>query len=140
MSALADLRITKPAANDKSAENQHRYGDEQTISQRARIRVNRRLSSGHGTRRLWHNDGLFANRTINLHSGIIDVALDVLAALRTGEFEFSHKFLLAFGIGNADIKLLFLKKCKRDNPAAVISNSPDSAASNLSAEKFRPCG
>ena len=39
-----------------------------------------------------HDDGLLAGRAIDLHSRIAGVALDLLAALRTVEFEFSHKF------------------------------------------------
>jgi hypothetical protein len=41
---------------------------------------------------LRHNDGLLADRTVNLISRIAGVALDVLTALRTEELEFSHKF------------------------------------------------
>jgi hypothetical protein len=39
---------------------------------------------------LWRGDEPFAGRTIDLDSGIAGVALDVLAASRAGEFEFSH--------------------------------------------------
>jgi hypothetical protein len=39
---------------------------------------------------LWHDDGLLANRAINLRANIIRVALNVLAACRTEKLEFRH--------------------------------------------------
>jgi hypothetical protein len=41
---------------------------------------------------LRHDDALLTGRTIDLRSRIAGVALDLLAALRAEEFEFSHKF------------------------------------------------
>jgi hypothetical protein len=41
---------------------------------------------------LRHNNELFARRAIDLRPRIANAALNVLSALRAGEFEFSHKF------------------------------------------------
>jgi hypothetical protein len=42
---------------------------------------------------LGHNDDLLAGRTIDLISRKAGVALDILATLRAGEFEFSHRIV-----------------------------------------------
>jgi hypothetical protein len=43
-------------------------------------------------RRWRHDNYLLARRAVDLCAGITCVALDVLGALRTGKFEFSHNF------------------------------------------------
>src|SRR5208282_5624884 len=79
--------VTPPDAEAESGENNHRCDDDQSISQCARLGGSRR-----NCRRLRHGDGLFTGRTIDLRSRMTGIALNVLAAERAGEFEFSHKF------------------------------------------------
>jgi len=79
--------VTPPAAQAESGENNHCCGDDQNVSPCVRLRRSRR-----NCRRWRHGDGLFTARTIDLRSRIAGVALNVLAAERAGEFEFSHKF------------------------------------------------
>jgi hypothetical protein len=54
-------------------------------------------------RRLRDDNPLVAGRTVDLRSGIAGIALNVLAALRAGEFEFSHMIF---------ITALVAKKCE----------------------------
>jgi hypothetical protein len=60
---------------------------------------------------------LLARRAVDLRPGIVGVALDVLSALRTGEFEFSHKTFFELAAKRAGLLLvgdetanLFFKK------------------------------
>jgi hypothetical protein len=85
-----DFRITKPADDNESRESNHRCHDDQNLSQCLRFHRNG-LRAG-GARRWRHDDNLLADRTIDLPARIAGVALDMLAALRAEELEFSHKF------------------------------------------------
>src|SRR5665213_412029 len=99
------FRVTIPATDNKPGKNNHCRSDDQNISPGARFGWSR-LRAGKLSSRLrnWRrDDDLLAGRTIDLFSRIARGALDILAALRAGEFEFSHGFvsqILPPAIGN----------------------------------------
>ena len=109
-SAYFEFRATQPAGGNESRQQQHRCGDDRKIWQSPGLCWNWRLDGGRAGQwpfrrprgavlprgkvgwRGRHNDGLLTGGTIDLRPGIASVALDLLAALRAEEFEFSHKF------------------------------------------------
>ena len=87
----------QPAKPAETGKNNHRNGNDQDSSQCPRLRP------AGVTRHLRHEDGLLADRTIDLRSRIAGVALDLLAALRAGELEFNHKFYWPRNVAGSDM-------------------------------------
>src|ERR1039458_5266331 len=86
------LQIKIPAPGNESHDCSNRQRNPQDFSQCSCFDLNGLCRSGccDGIRCLWHDDGLLANRAINLRANIIRVALNVLAACRTEKLEFRH--------------------------------------------------